>query len=64
MAYRSGTYIAFHADGETNPTVSDMKYYTLLKEWKVRDDDFSFVNSHEKLMRSETPVEKTHFVEP
>ena len=46
------------------PIVSDMKYYTLLKEWKVRDDDFSFVNSHEKLMRSETPVEKTHFVEP
>lgn len=48
MAYRSGTYIAFHADGETNPTVSDMKYYTLLKGWNVRDDDFSFVNSHEK----------------
>lgn len=48
MAYRSGTYIAFHADGETNPTASDMKYYTLLKGWKVRDDDFSFANSHEK----------------
>ncbi|MBP7846339.1 MAG: TIR domain-containing protein [Candidatus Pacebacteria bacterium] len=48
MAYRSGTYIAFHADGETNPTASDMKYYSLLKGWKVRDDDFNFVNSHEK----------------
>lgn len=48
MAYRTGTYIAFHADGETNPTASDMKYYTLLKGWKVRDDDFNFVNSHEK----------------
>lgn len=48
MAYRSGTYIAFHADGKTDPTASDMKYYTLLKGWKVRDDDFSFVNSHEK----------------
>lgn len=48
MAYRSGTYIAFHADGETNPTASDMKYYSLLKGWKVRDDDFSFANSHEK----------------
>ncbi len=48
MAYRSGTYIAFHADGETNPTASDMKYYNTLKMWKVRDDDFSFANSHEK----------------
>jgi hypothetical protein len=48
MNYRTGTYIAFHADGETNPTLSDMKYYTLLKAWKVRDDDFNFVNSHEK----------------
>lgn len=48
MAYRSGTYIAFHADGEKNPTASDMKYYSLLKGWKVRDDDFSFANSHEK----------------
>ncbi len=48
MAYRSGTYIAFHADGEKNPSASDMKYYNTLKMWKVRDDDFSFVNSHEK----------------
>ena len=48
MAYRSGTYIAFHADGEKNPNASDMKYYNTLKMWKVRDDDFSFVNSHEK----------------
>lgn len=48
MAYRSGTYIAFHAGGQTDPTASDMKYYTLLKGWKVRDDDFSFANSHEK----------------
>lgn len=48
MAYRSGTYIAFNAEGETDPTASDMKYYNLLKGWKVRDDDFSFANSHEK----------------
>ncbi|MCK9578218.1 TIR domain-containing protein [bacterium] len=48
MAYRSGTYIAFHANGEQDPSASDMKYYLTLKMWKIRDDDFSFVNSHEK----------------
>src|SRR4051812_31948637 len=46
---RTGTYIAFHANGQTEPTESDMKYFNLLKAWKVRfDDDFSFVDSHEK----------------
>jgi len=49
MSYRNGTYIAFHANSTTEPTESDMKYYNLLKAWKVRDDDdFSFANSHEK----------------
>lgn len=49
MAYRNGTYIAFHANDTTEPTESDIKYYNLLKAWKVRlDDDFSFINSHDK----------------
>lgn len=49
MAYRNGTYIAFHAEGTPNPTQSDRKYYELLKAWKVREEnDFYFVNSHEK----------------
>ncbi len=48
MAYRSGTYVAFHAEGKTDPTDSDIKYYNIIKGWNVRDDDFSFVNSHEK----------------
>jgi len=49
MAYRNGTYVAFHANKATEPTKSDIKYYNLLKAWKVRDDnDFSFINSHEK----------------
>lgn len=49
MAYRNGTYIAFHADGTSNPSASDMKYYNTLKMWKVREDnDFNFINSHEK----------------
>src|SRR4051812_42325809 len=46
---RTGTYVAFHADGQIEPTESDMKYYRLLQAWKVRtDNDFSFVDSHEK----------------
>ncbi len=49
MAYRTGTYVAFHGAGTTDPTASDIKYYNLLKAWHVRDEkDFEFVNSHEK----------------
>ena len=49
MAYRTGTYVAFHGEGTTDPTASDIKYYNLLKAWDVRDEkDFEFVNSHEK----------------
>lgn len=49
MAYKNGTYIAFHANDTPNPTESDIKYYNTMKMWNVRDDDdFSFVNSHEK----------------
>jgi len=49
MAYRNGTYIAFHAGGTTDPTASDIKYYNMLKAWHSNDGmDFRFVNSHEK----------------
>ena len=49
MAYRNGTYIAFHANNTTEPTESDIKYYNLRKAWVVRsDNDFSFINSHDK----------------
>ena len=49
MAYRNGTYVAFHAEGTAVPTDSDMKYYNLLKAWTAKtDDDFTMINSHEK----------------
>jgi hypothetical protein len=49
MAYRNGTYVAFHAAGTSDPTASDMKYYRLLCAWKeLEDRDFAFVNSHQK----------------
>jgi len=49
MAYRSGTYIAFHADGTSDPTESDMKYYRLVEAWKNNEDlEIKFVNSHDK----------------
>lgn len=49
MAYRNGTYIAFHANNSADPSASDMKYYNTLRMWKVRNEgDFRFVNSHEK----------------
>ncbi len=50
MAYRNGTYIAFHAEGKTDPTASDIKYYRMMKAWHEHDDiDFKFVNSHDKV---------------
>ncbi len=49
MAYRNGIYIAFAAEGQTDPTKSDIKYYNILKGWdSMKDKDFKFVNSHDK----------------
>ena len=49
MAYRNGSYVAFHAEGSSVPTDSDIKYYNLLKAWTAKtDDSFSMINSHEK----------------
>lgn len=50
MAYRNGTYIAFHAEGKTDPTASDIRYYRMLKAWHANDSiEFNFVNSHDKV---------------
>lgn len=49
MAYRNGTYVAFHANGTNIPGKSDITYYQLMRAWSARpDDDFTLVNSHEK----------------
>ncbi len=49
MAYRNGTYIAFHADGTNQPSKSDIDYYYMMRAWTVNpDDDFTMINSHEK----------------
>jgi hypothetical protein len=49
MAYRNGTYVAFHANGTSIPTDSDIKYYNLMKAWTEKtDDDFTMINSHDK----------------
>jgi hypothetical protein len=49
MAYRNGTYIAFHANGTNIPGQSDIDYYNLMKAWSAKtDDDFTMINSHEK----------------
>lgn len=48
--YKNGTYIAFHAEGKTDPTASDIKYYRMMKAWHKNDDiEFKFVNSHDKV---------------
>lgn len=49
MAYRNGTYVAFHANNTPDPSESDMKYYNTLRMWRVCDEsEFKFINSHEK----------------
>lgn len=59
MSYRNGTYIAFHAEGSNIPTDSDIKYYNLIKAWSAKkDDDFTFVNSHEKTSALRTSSSK------
>lgn len=50
MAYRNGTYIAFHADSNNVPGKTDIDYYHLMRAWSTKpDDDFTIVNSHEKV---------------
>ena len=49
MAYRNGTYVAFHADGTNQPGRSDIDYYNLMKAWTAKtDDEFTMINSHDK----------------
>jgi hypothetical protein len=49
MAYRNGTYIAFHAAGTSDPTASDIKYFNLMKAWRDHPEiEFGFVDSHDK----------------
>ena len=62
MAYRNGTYIAFHAGGTDDPTASDMKYYRMLMAWHEHDKiDFRFINSHEKSRPYEILALNKHF---
>src|SRR5271168_282500 len=50
MAYRNGTYVAFHADGTNIPGGnSDSDYYNLLCAWNAhKHHDFAIINTHEK----------------
>lgn len=49
MAYRNGTYVAFAADGATDITTSDIKYYRLIQGWNLmKGRDFKIIDSHEK----------------
>jgi MTH538 TIR-like domain (DUF1863) len=50
MAYRNGTYVAFHAEGSSDPTASDIKYYRMMMAWHANEaSSFNFYNSHEKV---------------
>jgi hypothetical protein len=49
MAYRNGTYVAFHANGTNIPGKSDIDYYNLMRAWSSHpEDEFTMVNSHDK----------------
>jgi hypothetical protein len=60
MAYRNGTYVAFHANGTDIPTDSDIKYYNLMKAWTAKtDDEFTMINSHDKASSVRDSSKKT-----
>jgi hypothetical protein len=50
MAYRNGTYVAFHADGTNIPGGnSDIDYYQMMCAWSANKNvEFTLINSHEK----------------
>jgi hypothetical protein len=49
MANRTGTYFAFDGLGQTNPTLSDFKYYATIQSWASQKHiDFKYVDSHAK----------------
>lgn len=49
MAYRSGTYIAFDGLDQTNPTLSDFRYYATMQAWASNKNiNFKYVDSHDK----------------
>lgn len=49
MSYRNGTYVAFDGNDTTDPTKSDMKYYSILQSWNANKNiDFTFSDSHKK----------------
>ena len=61
MAYRNGTYVAFDGLGTTNPTEGDIKYFNLLKFWKIQSStDFIFSDSHKKTNQVKDNTTKEH----
>ena len=49
MKYRTGTYVAFDALGETDPSKSDFRFYSMIEAWcSDKKADFKYVNSHDK----------------
>lgn len=46
---RTGTYVAFDGLGQTDPSKSDFRYYSILQAWNANKRiDFKLTNSHEK----------------
>lgn len=46
---RTGTYVAFDGLGQTDPSKSDFRYYSILQAWDANKSiDFKLTNSHEK----------------
>lgn len=46
---RTGTYVAFDGLGQTDPSKSDFRYYSILQAWDDNKSiEFKLTNSHEK----------------
>ncbi len=54
MAYRNGNYCAFYVSDEGSDSnlqahgTKDFVYYNILRAWKGKDNNFPFIDSHDK----------------
>lgn len=57
--YKNGIYVAFDGGGDTSIESGDIKIFNLMKAWVKNDDNFNFVNSHEKTgnVRDDSKIE-------
>ena len=56
---RNVTYVAFHADGTSDPLMNDMKFLTQMKSWANRgQDNFALIQINDKVTAAADPTKR------